>query len=123
MARVLAILPTNTACGHDKKNPLRGAAVFFVSLRCARSVVDGVEASDADIIAAFERVEAARQGTELTYFEFGTLAAAVVFAAENLDAFLAKPSAFVSGTSMSFAGLKKQGDRVNLIAYLDSLDN
>lgn len=43
--------------------------------------------------------------------------------AEELDAFLTKPSAAVSGTSMSFAGLKKVKDRVNLIAYLDSLNN
>lgn len=42
---------------------------------------------------------------------------------ELLDAFLAKPSAVVPGTSMSFSGLKKQADRVNLIAYLDSLDD
>ncbi|TMV07251.1 cytochrome c family protein [Ruegeria sediminis] len=42
---------------------------------------------------------------------------------EALDAFLEKPSADVPGTSMSFAGLKKASDRVNLIAYLDSLDN
>jgi cytochrome c len=43
--------------------------------------------------------------------------------AEELNAFLTKPSAAVSGTSMSFAGLKKVKDRVNLIAYLDSLDD
>ncbi len=42
---------------------------------------------------------------------------------EALDAFLTKPSADVPGTSMSFAGLKKQGDRVNLIAYLESTAN
>jgi cytochrome c len=42
---------------------------------------------------------------------------------ERLDEFLAKPSDYVAGTSMSFSGLKKIGDRVNLIAYLDSLDN
>ncbi|MGR3760578.1 c-type cytochrome [Roseobacteraceae bacterium NS-SX3] len=42
---------------------------------------------------------------------------------EELDAFLAKPSAYASGTTMSFSGLKKQGDRVDLIAYLDSLDD
>jgi len=41
---------------------------------------------------------------------------------ERLDEFLANPKSFVSGTSMSFSGLKKQSDRVNLIAYLDSLD-
>lgn len=40
---------------------------------------------------------------------------------EELDAFLTKPSAYIKGTSMSFAGLKKQSDRVNLIAYLQSL--
>ena len=53
-----------------------------------RIVVEGIPASDADIIAAFERVEAARQETELTYFEFGTLAAAVVFAAADLDVWI-----------------------------------
>jgi len=42
---------------------------------------------------------------------------------EALDTFLTKPSADIPGTKMSFAGLKKQGDRINLIAYLDSLDD
>ncbi|MEX0283234.1 MAG: cytochrome c family protein [Paracoccaceae bacterium] len=42
---------------------------------------------------------------------------------EELDAFLTKPSGYVSGTSMSFAGLRKQADRVNVIAYLQSLGN
>ncbi|WP_427926048.1 bifunctional tetrahydrofolate synthase/dihydrofolate synthase [Xanthomonas campestris] len=37
--------------------------------------VDGVEASDAQLVAAFAAVEAARGDTALTYFEFGTLAA------------------------------------------------
>ena len=35
--------------------------------------------SDADLCAAFERVEAARADTPLTYFEFGTLAAVELF--------------------------------------------
>jgi dihydrofolate synthase/folylpolyglutamate synthase len=46
--------------------------------------VDGVPAADAELCAAFERVEAARQAAgdiALTYFEFGTLAAWEVFAA------------------------------------------
>lgn len=42
---------------------------------------------------------------------------------EELDAFLLKPSAYIPGTSMSFAGLKNVQDRVNVIAYLDSLDD
>jgi len=50
-----------------------------------RIVVNGLAASDAEIVAAFERIEAVRGETELTYFEFGTLAAVVVFAAAELD--------------------------------------
>jgi len=53
-----------------------------------RIVVNGVASSDAEIIVAFEKVEAARDGVELTYFEFGTLAATVVFAAAELDVWI-----------------------------------
>lgn len=47
--------------------------------------VDGADVSDEQIIASFERVEAARGDAELTYFEFGTLAALVVFADAGMD--------------------------------------
>lgn len=43
------------------------------------------EASDTDLCAAFAAVEAARQDTALTYFEFGTLAAYWHFAHADLD--------------------------------------
>lgn len=38
--------------------------------------------------------------------------------ADTLDTFLEKPRSIASGTRMSFAGLKKTEDRLNLIAYL-----
>jgi dihydrofolate synthase / folylpolyglutamate synthase len=47
--------------------------------------LDGVAASDADIIAAFETVEAVRQEVPLTYFEYGTLAALAVFDRHRAD--------------------------------------
>ncbi|MBC6442947.1 MAG: cytochrome c family protein [Rhodobacteraceae bacterium] len=40
---------------------------------------------------------------------------------ENLDAFLENPRGYIAGTSMGFSGLKKPEDRVNVIAYLQSL--
>lgn len=40
---------------------------------------------------------------------------------ENLNHFLHKPSQYVKGTKMTFAGLKKDQDRANLIAYLKTL--
>lgn len=48
--------------------------------------IDGVEAGDAEFCDAFERIDAARGGTSLTYFEFGTLAAFEVFARRGVTA-------------------------------------
>jgi len=47
--------------------------------------IDGSEASDEQIVAAFERIEAVRDNEPLTYFEYGTLAAMVVFADTGID--------------------------------------
>lgn len=50
--------------------------------------VEGEDAGDAEFIAAFEQIEKARtEGPEvpLTYFEFGTLAAVLIFAKHDLD--------------------------------------
>jgi len=47
--------------------------------------VDGHVARDEQIVAAFERIEAVRDNEALTYFEFGTLAALLVFAEEGVE--------------------------------------
>ena len=47
--------------------------------------IAGDEAPDDLIVDAFEQIDAARQGTTLTYFEFGTLAALTVFARRQVD--------------------------------------
>lgn len=38
---------------------------------------------------------------------------------ESINKFLLKPKDYIKGTSMGFAGLKKETDRANLIAYLN----
>jgi dihydrofolate synthase/folylpolyglutamate synthase len=48
--------------------------------------IDGVEATDGELISAFERIEHARGDVTLTYFEYNTLAALVVFAARATEA-------------------------------------
>ncbi len=47
--------------------------------------IDGEDVGDAQLIEAFEAVEAARGGVPLTYFEFGTLAALWLFQRSGLD--------------------------------------
>ncbi len=40
---------------------------------------------------------------------------------ENFLKFMTKPKEFMPGTKMAFAGLKKEDQRVNLLAYIKSL--
>ncbi|WP_306673896.1 Mur ligase family protein, partial [Tahibacter caeni] len=47
--------------------------------------IAGADADDAALTDAFERIEAARGDVPLTYFEFGTLAALLLFADAMLD--------------------------------------
>ena len=47
--------------------------------------IDGRDASDEQLVAAFEAIEQARVDIPLTYFEFGTLAALKIFADAQLD--------------------------------------
>ena len=47
--------------------------------------IAGIESEDADLIHAFERIEAARGDTSLTYYEFGTLGAMLQFIEAGVD--------------------------------------
>lgn len=51
-----------------------------------RIEVDGIEADDTEICAAFEAIERARDGVSLSYFEFSALAAMLVFRDRGVDA-------------------------------------
>ncbi|MGI9212500.1 MAG: bifunctional tetrahydrofolate synthase/dihydrofolate synthase [Methylococcaceae bacterium] len=50
-----------------------------------RVAIDGLAVTDTELCAAFERVDAARGDTSLSFFEFGTLAALDIFARAELD--------------------------------------
>lgn len=48
-------------------------------------------------------------------------ASGIIWDAETLDGYLANPKKYLKGTKMAFAGLKKEADRENIIAYFESL--
>ncbi len=50
-----------------------------------RICVNGAEVTDGELVSAFDRIEAARGDTTLTYFEFNTLAALLLFADRRVD--------------------------------------
>ena len=67
---------------------------------------------------------AAGQNAEFKYSDALKEAAdgGLVWDEESLAAFLTKPKDFMDGTKMSFAGLRKEKDVANLIAYLATFE-
>lgn len=65
--------------------------------------VGGTEVEDDELIAAFERIEQARGATTLTFFEYNTLAALLIFKARAVD------------VSILEVGLGGRLDAVNLV--------
>ena len=53
-----------------------------------RITIDGQIVTDAELVSAFEQIEAVRGDIPLTYFEYGTLAAWLVFGALDCDAWV-----------------------------------
>ena len=45
-----------------------------------------------------------------------------VWTVEVLDTYLAKPRTLIKGSKMSFAGLRKEKDRADVIAYLQTFE-
>lgn len=92
--KVLTIAGTN---GKGSAVEAVGAVAKYLGLRCGqytsphlRSInervrVDGRFVTDTEFIRAFENVESVRNGVFLTYFEYLTLAAFVVFQQHSLD--------------------------------------
>jgi cytochrome c len=56
-----------------------------------------------------------------TQYSKAMKASGIVWNVETLDGYLANPKTYLKGTKMAFAGLRKEKDRQNIIAYFESL--
>lgn len=106
--------PTAIAAGEAR----RGAQVFAACAACHSTKpgqhLTGPSLADvwhrkAGTVEGFARYSEAMTGTSIVWTE------------DKLDKWLANPEALVPGTSMTFAGLKKRGDRQDVIAYLKAV--
>lgn len=61
-------------------------------------------------------------GARETGFKYSKAVAesGLVWTDENLDQYLANPREFIKGNRMAFAGVRKDKDRADVIAYLKS---
>ena len=110
-AKVLASLaaPYNTA---DLAN---GKAKFALCQSCHTITPGGANMTGPNLHGVFGRKSASN--AEFKYSD-ALKNAGFVWDADHLNSWLEKPQTFLPGTKMSFAGLKNEKDRTDLIAYL-----
>ncbi len=116
VAALLLSVPAHGAFAEG--DPAKGERVFKKCQAC-HAVGDGAKAKTGPVLNGV----VARQAATAEGFQFSP--AMVLYgeeggtwSVEELDAFLAKPREHVPGTKMSFAGLRKDQERADVIAYL-----
>lgn len=101
-----------------------GAAVFKKCTACHSGEKGGPNKVGPDLWDIVNRPIATHEGFSYsagmkTFSEDGS----VHWDFDHLNHFLTGPKAYVKGTSMGFAGIKKDDERANLIAYLRTLSD
>lgn len=95
-----------------------GEKVFAKCKACHK--IDGSDVTGPHLNGVVDRAKAASAG--FGYSDALKAMADTAWTPENLYAFLENPRGYAPGNKMSFAGLRKSEERVNLIAYLATLN-
>lgn len=101
-----------------------GAAVFKKCTACHSGEKGGPNKVGPDLWDIVNRPIASHEGfsysAAMKEFSQG---GSVVWDFDHLNHFLASPKGYIKGTAMGFAGVKKDDERANLLAYLHSLSD
>jgi cytochrome c len=102
------------AAGPAAGNPANGKTVFA---RCA--ACHDLNTGAVRMGPSLKGVMGRKAGTAANFGYSGAMKnKGVVWAPDTLDAFLAAPMKYVSGTRMAFAGISNAQERADVIAYL-----
>ena len=115
-ATLLAVLAF--AAGNDAAaagDPKRGAQVFQACVPC-HSVKPGEQLTGPSLARVWNRKAGTVEGFQR--YSDALKHANAVWNEATLDKWLANPEQFVSGTSMTFPGVRESKDRQDVIAYL-----
>ncbi len=99
----------------------KGVKVFKKCTACHTSEAGGANKVGPALYDIVGRSMAVADGFGYSDVFVGFQAEGRTWTYEDLNTFLTKPKDYAPGTKMSFAGLKKETDRANLLAYLQTL--
>jgi cytochrome c len=116
----LCIIASSALGGsHSAGDAAKGEKVFKKCKAC-HAIEEGKNKTGPSLYGVVGREAGLVEGYKYSKAMAGS---GLVWDAETLDGFLTKPKSYLKGTKMSFAGLKKEDDRANVIAYLATLGN
>ncbi|MBI1359218.1 MAG: c-type cytochrome [Alphaproteobacteria bacterium] len=98
-----------------------GKQVAVKCQQCHSEANDGKIVQGPPLWGIIDRDVASYPGFKYTAAPKGMQGVGGKWTYEKLDVYLKRPKAMVPDTAMNFVGLKKQDDRINLIAYLRTL--
>lgn len=110
----IAVLALGMAGAADAQDLKKGKRVFNKCKAC-HALEDGKNKVGPHLHGVFGRNAGAVEGYK---YSKAMKESGIVWDDATMDEYLAAPKKYVKGTKMAFAGLKKEDDRVNLIAYL-----
>lgn len=99
----------------------KGEKVFKKCKACHTVDEGGKNKVGPNLFGVVDRAAGAVEGFKYSDAMMEAAAEGLVWDQANLDAFLKKPKKFMKKTKMSFAGVKKDDKRADLIEYLGTL--